>query len=155
MNKQKPGTELRISVPDLTSLHKECSHWDVKEKTPLKFEFRENQSSQRPPRGRVLLPYSQEVHLAPSLQEHPCELHHPVDIERLEGHLVPENGLTQVGDTFPNSPIPPHMCRTKSTLCLQEVGTQWDTECSTWSMFPWDHCSKSSAVSASTLPTGN
>lgn len=28
-------------------------------------------------------PYSRAVRLVPSLQEHPCELHHPADIERL------------------------------------------------------------------------
>lgn len=54
------------------------------------------------PRGGSPAPYSQEVHWAPSLQEHPRELRHPVDRERLGGALT----LAEAGHTFPNR----HLC---------------------------------------------
>lgn len=64
----------------------------------------------------IEVPYSQEVRLAPSLQEHPCELHHPVDIERLGGILCywkvvwHGQGTDSYGDIC--NLLPPCMCRT-------------------------------------------
>lgn len=133
--------------------------------------------------GRSVLPYSREVRLAPSLQEHPSELHHPVDIERLGEtfcywkivwHKEGTHSLRGIC-----SLLPPHVCRTKSLLCLQEVGAQQTQGLlgaskvplqlpaftiqllsflgSTWcTLVLWDHYAKTRQwVPDSTLSTGN
>lgn len=64
------------------------------------------------PRGGSPAPYSQEVHWAPSLQEHPRELRHPVDRERLGGALT----LAEAGHTFPNR----HLCFLHQELLCPE-----------------------------------
>lgn len=120
-----------------------------------------------PPEVAGPAPYSQGVRLAPSLQEHPWELHHPVDREKLGGisstGKCPGTGRGHLPkQAFVLFSLP--LCTGPRAAVSRGVSTHWTgaPRCfpafpgSTRSTFLQDHSSRTrQPVPDSTLSPGN